>query len=550
MSRSARAIVAAAAVGLSGAAALGQLAQDQVLVIYDSRVQGSREVAEFYAGSAKVPGGVGTYTGARPGVRVVDLSTLPNAGMPCASPPCAATPDISYADFASRFRDPLKTYLTTQGLDRRVRCLVLTKGLPHRVLDTDAGAVGDNPGAVGTEFNNGDLTYCSLDSELSLLMTALDTGEAGGSGDSRADGMIINPYWKATQPITASRTLNIRATKNITNLVGIGQIWRAGTGTLVTTITPGDMYLVCRLDGPTVADVHASITRAQSIVLDENTALFLLDEAGGSGTQNLSDTDQEFDNDGPTQTNNGDDYEQTRDLLIADRRWLAANIRYDFAAGAAGFFVGPLVSFGGGLIVNGTVAHLATLGNNHNGGVPGSAGSQYAQSFNYMPGAVFNTIESYNGRAFGGLGTIVGQEQLSDFLGAGGTLGVGNVWEPFSLSVADNVLIAQNFWLGGSASGGGALTWAEAAYSSLPVLSWQQVVVGDPLATVVRKREDLTGDNRVNIDDLYAWFESASPPDLNRDGTVDSADYALLERSVRASELTNMNGTPNGEQQD
>ena len=544
------------ALGLSPSLALGQLAQDQVLVIYDSRVQGSREVAEFYAGSAKVPGGVGTYAGARPGVRVVNLSTLAAvgvagpAGMPCASPPCVPTPDISYADYAARFREPIKDYLTSQGLDRRVRCLVLTKGLPHRVTDTDSGAIGDNPGAVGTEFNAGDATYCSLDSELSLLMSPLDSGEVGGTGDSKADGMIINPYWKASQPITAWRTLNIRAAKNITNLVGVGQIWRGGTGTAAATITPGDMYLVCRLDGPTVANVHASITRAQTIILDEDAALFLLDEAGGNGTQVVSDTDTEFDNDGPTQTNNGDDYEQARDLLIADRRWLPANIRYDFGAGAANFFVGPLVSFGGGLIVNGNGAHLATLGNNHNGGVPGSAGSQYAQSFNYIPGAVFNTIESYNGRAFGGLGTIVGQEQLSDFIGAGGTLGIGNVWEPFSLSVGDNVLLAQNFWLGGTAGGGGALTWAEAAHSALPVVSWQQMVIGDPLATVIRKREDLNGDNRMSIDDLYAWFENASPPDLNRDGTVNATDYALLERSVRAAELANMNGTTNGEQQD
>ena len=43
----------------------------------------------------------------------------------------------------------------------------------------------------------------------------------------------------------------------------------------------------------------------------------------------------------------------------------------------------------------------------------------------------------------------------------------------FSFAVADNEILLDNFLNRG-------LTWAEAAWSAIPVLSWQHVVLGDP----------------------------------------------------------------------
>ncbi len=98
----------------------------------------------------------------------------------------------------------------------------------------------------------------------------------------------------------------------------------------------------------------------------------------------------------------------------------------------------------------------------------GGAGTQYASSFNYAPGAVFNTIESYNGRAFGGLGQVPGipQQQASDFIQAGGTFAIGNVWEPFALTLADNRPIVLNFLLGSQTWGRGRVFG-----DSLPVVA-------------------------------------------------------------------------------
>jgi len=524
----------AAAAGGTADVACAQLNESQVLVLYDSRIPDSLSIAEFYAGSTRVPGGIGNRSGMHPTVRVADLAQMPGAGVV----PNPGT--ISYPNFVSKFRDPLRTYLAATNLTNTIRCIVLTRGLPHRVQDINHPNpnVGDQPGSAASLLNAGNATYASLDSELTFLWQNLNAGEANGLGDSKADGGIINPYFKSVQPMSAYSTQNIRANKTILQGAPFnGIIWR-WFPTNATGLTGGDMYLVCRLDGNSVADVIASVERSHNLAIDLDTSLMILDESASDGVQNTSDSDNELDNDGPVQyTNNGDDYEQTRDLLISDGRFLASNIKYDRWATASGFLVGPLLNFGGGTVVNGKVLLLATYGANHSGvpGTPGSSGTQYPFSFTYHPGAVFNTIESYNGRSFGGIGIgPIPQAQVADFLQAGGTFGIGNVWEPFSFSVPDNVLIVRNFYLG-------SLTWAEAAWSSIPMVSWQQVVVGDPLARVRRTREDINGDEGTDLEDLYSWFAPASRPrDLNRDGRVDRVDAETLRNSIRGPESGNM----------
>src|SRR5690606_27694496 len=98
----------------------------------------SRLVAEHYAGSANVPGGAGGVAGARPAVLVLDLASIGGGGL-------AASPTITHAQFVAEYRDPIRAYLAESGLAEQVRAIVLTKGIPHRISDTDSAAVGDNP---------------------------------------------------------------------------------------------------------------------------------------------------------------------------------------------------------------------------------------------------------------------------------------------------------------------------------------------------------------------------------------------------------------------
>lgn len=534
----ARALSAGAVILCVASATRAQLNAREVLVVYDSRIADSKAVAEYYAGSAKVPGGTGGLTGVRPLVNVVDISTLTTSGGGAAGVfPAAA--DITYATFASQLRDPLRGHLWNNQLARRVRCIVLTKGIPHRIQNIDAAnaGVGDNPGSLNAYINAGrfgNLTYSAVDSELTLLMQTLNTGEAGLNADSRADGMIVNPFFRSPTSIRGYDTRFISSAKTFV-LPGGGNngfFWLNQSNlALQSTLTAGDIYLVARLDGNTVADVRNMIDRAQNLNFPLASARIVLDSDG-----------QTFDGTGSfPPIDVGPDFAITFGVLQADGRFPTANVVNDASGSFGNFWVGPLLNFstqpgGPPRVLPQPVLLLASFGANHSGVGSTTAITTWANSFNYVPGAIINSIESYNGRSFGGIGgnPVVPQQQISDALAAGCTFGVGNVWEPFSISVSDNEQLTRAFLLGN-------MTWVEAAYASLPVLSWQQIVVGDPLATPRRDREDINSDGRVNIDDLYAW--QAAPVDLNNSGSADAVDLELLETSVRGYELATMKNT-------
>lgn len=505
--------------GLCSAPLRAGLTESQVLVIYDSNIADSKLVAEYYAGSAKVPGGAGGIAGAHPGVHVLNLSAT---GAPVG-------PTITYADYGAKLRTPIRNYLNSTQLWSQVRCLVLTKGIAHRIQDTDNPNVGDDPAAAQAEFSTQrDFTAASVDSELTLLWQSLDSTESGGSGDSRADGAILNPYANHSDSITDYPTTNMRLFKSFATIGtgGNGTFWQP-TGSPSARLTPGDMLLVCRLDGTTLADVFAMIDRAQNFIVDVNAVKLVLDESASNGVADVA-ANGEYDNQGDDFLRFNDDFETARDRLQADGRFAAANVVYNSASNAAGFTVGPRLNFDGqGLLVTGDLILLAHNGNNHHGPKPGGtaggdppAGPLYAESFWYAPGAFFHSAESYNGRALGGLPTLFTQEQAADFITAGGTFAVGNVWEPFTFSLCDVSAIVQNFYLGN-------LTFAEAAYTALPVLSWQQIVLGDPLARVRRTSDDSDADTVPDHLDNCPANANSDQADLDGDGVGNACDNCI-----------------------
>lgn len=509
--------------------ASAQLRPDEVLVVYDSRITDSREVAAYYAGSRKVPGASATFPGTRPGVNVLDLAST--------GAPVSTGPDVSYPNFSAQLRDPIRNHIIAQNLTRRVRCLVLTKGFPHRIQDNTIPTAGDAPGLLVNELNASDATCASVDADLTLLYQNLFTNEAGGPGDSLADGLILNPYWKLDRPMSVFPNTSIQTTKTFTPS-GDGPLW-SPAGSSPQRLIPGEVMLVTRLDGPTVANVRGIIDRAKSLMVNPLTSVAMFDESNSNGTVDAA-GNGEFDNSSSAWSalRAGDDYEQSRDDLTNDTRFGASFVRYNALQGGAQFYVGPRVTWTlPVLTVSEPVLLVATYGSNHAGVPRDSAGTLaftfYADSYNYPPGAIFNTIESYNGRAFGGLGQPANtpQQQLSGFIAAGGTFGFGNVWEPIADSIPDNRYVVQNFIRGN-------LSWAESAWSSIPALSWMQLVVGDPLARVRRTTEDLNADSNVGVDDLYTW-ESA-PSDVNRNGTTDAADRTLLINSIRSYDRSSM----------
>lgn len=480
-------IVALALTAALVSVASAQLTPNHVLVVYDSRIPDSIEVAEYYAGSAAVPGGPsGVEPGARPGVHAVDLATLGGA--------VASTPDIAPATYLSAIRDPIRSYLSDNGLVFTVRCLVLTKGIAHRILDADdppddldantnPRPIGDRPRDLLAERLSADASGATVDSELCVLWQATQDTEGSMPLDSLADSPMKNPYFRRTQSITTFSNAAIQAPKIFTILDQEGATI-GGDPTVfgASAFTSGDILLVTRLDGNSVADVKGMIDRSAVVGFDPASVVFVLDESGSEGVQDVSPDDAEIDN-SPSALSMTDDYEAARDALLTDGRFTASNIRYDQAGGTASFLVGPLGGIEGATpqqTVSEPVALLASYNSNHQGGAlgGGQTARRLAETFNLAPDSIFNTLESFNGRAFGGLGTLSGQEQCADFIELGGTFAVGSAFEPLSDSVPENEMLVRNFVLGG-------MTWAEAAWSAIPAVSWAQLVIGDPLATAV-----------------------------------------------------------------
>jgi uncharacterized protein (TIGR03790 family) len=488
----------------------------QVLVVYNSQATDATTIKDAYL--AVHP--------AIPAANVFDLNDASIAGVP----------DVSYTDFINKIRSPIRNYLTGTGghpAAADIISICLIRGIPHRIQDTDNATVGDAAGSVGAEFNAGDYTAASVDSELTLLwqdLNALPAAEAGGTMDSHADNIIDNPYHMSSSSIASfpRSDTSIKVQKNLTNL---GNVAWTYLSVATKKLTAGDIYLVCRLDGNTAADVIAAINRAQNIYVNRRYAWVVLDEDVPIPNPNPPPTwlHPELDNldlfttPNPTYFYAGNDYEDTRDLLQP----LGWKVDFDDTT----TFITPA------LLPRPIIAY-SSYGENH---VPQPANpSSYVHGFQFARGAIFNTYESYNGRGFNGLGTLFQQEQVADFISVGGTFGIGHVWEPLAFTIPDNEYLFVNFLQNG-------LTWAEAAWSSIPVLSWMHVVIGDPLAhvtAVVDQPADFDADGDIDQDDVGYMTgciqgSNVTPPtfgcadaDLDGDSDVDQSDFGLFQRCL------------------
>src|SRR5690606_22121499 len=129
----------------------GEILPSQVLVIYNSANTDSLAVRDY-------------YVTARPGVESLDLAD-----------PTLLPGTISYANFLTKIRNPLRAYLGQDNHKTQYLVFVLTKGIPHRLQDTDVPNIGLDVFQVGDEtFENHDNTCASVDSELTLVLQDLE----------------------------------------------------------------------------------------------------------------------------------------------------------------------------------------------------------------------------------------------------------------------------------------------------------------------------------------------------------------------------------------
>jgi uncharacterized protein (TIGR03790 family) len=357
------------------AAAIAQTADNVLLVINDAS-PASGQIGEYYARKRAVAPD-----------HIVHLTI--NAKTPAAE-------TIARVDYTTTIEAPIAAALARGSLQDKVLYLVLTKGIPLRIV-----------GSGGLQG-----TTASVDSELTLLYRKM-LGQ-----DIPVAGRVANPYFLGDKAITDAKPF---------------------------TRTFGDIYLVTRLDGFTVDDVLKLVDRgaapatAGRIVLDERATT--IDRGGDLWLEQTAD--------------------RLRTSGAGDRVILEGTRALATAPGPVmGYY-----SWGS----NDPANHLRHFG------------------LTFAPGAIGGMFVSTDGRTFaeppadwtpsgptGGPQWMGSSQSLAGDLIRDGITGVSaHVSEPFlDATIRPQILFPA--YLAG-------FDLAESFYLAMPFLSWQTVVIGDPL---------------------------------------------------------------------
>jgi uncharacterized protein (TIGR03790 family) len=353
----------------------------------------------------------------------------------------AADPEqITRGNYELTIRDPIKAFIDAGGFKDTLKYILLCKGIPHKIPGLDQG-------------DGWKSTFSSVDSELTLLY---------------ADGTYVHEGWVWNGP-------------NFNTLDGNGYFLAGDTpftphtmGVSTATKTFVLDYLVGRLTAYFYADVKAMIDRSVaadttgtgSVIFDSSDA----DIGTPPAPQHTYDTMVD-----PVWNWTTDDAQKSGTELLTEAGFAV------FADDTTRTLTGAPAD--GITVPIDRVVGYAGWGRNHAGGTFPS-GPYYVLRdlrFTYVPGACFMSYESYNADTFRAANPHdltqghPGQGQIADFLSMGGTVAIGNCWEPFIIGVGDER------W---SSTGTSTTATAGSRRRTGPAPQRQEVVVGDPLCRV------------------------------------------------------------------
>ncbi len=373
----------------------GRNGRATVLLVINDASPASGQIGEYYARKRAIPPD-----------HIVHLTI--NATGP-------AVETIERVDYARAIEVPIAAALAKSHLQDKVLYLVLTKGVPLRVLGT-GGLQG---------------TTASVDSELTLLyrkMLGLDV---------TIGGRVDNPYFLGDKPVTDAKPF---------------------------TRTLSDLYLVTRLDGFTVDDVlklidrGAAPTTTGSIVLDEKATL--IDRGGDSWLEQAAD--------------------RLRKSGAGDRVILEGTRALAKAPG-------PVIAY-------------YSWGSND----PANQLRRFGLAF--APGAIGGMFVSTDGRTFqeppatwapspptGGPQWMGSSQSLAGDLIRDGITGVSaHVSEPYLDGTIRPQILFPAYLAG--------FDLADSFYLAMPYLSWQTVVIGDPLCAPFSSGQLASSDTTTSVD--------------------------------------------------
>lgn len=469
------------------------LTESQVLLLYNSQNQESLDIRNI-------------YLALHPGVLEYDMNLVypDDPGDP--DPPVGGITNhyITPSKFIELFRDP-NTSAFRRFIDAKPRLLaiVTTRGLPAVASDNFDPDPNTN---FGGHFPPSDGIWASF--EAALSHPGIDPAFPEGTP------LLMNPYFRETR--------SFRQFLKDSCPGGVGQM---------PDLCPGDMYLVTRLDSSPPQDIPANdfdqdgdvdaidgvyrmLNNSMNVTVNKFAVSALFDRSpngpGGSGAM-----DPEF-----------------RGAIVPlwDDQWCAlhdntiqfihgpTDTQYDEATD------GPFNEY--------PFILLVTEGRNHND--PNDPNIErplvtYPRHYDAHPGALFDSIESFNGWKLHDPDRFAGQGQSIEWIGwSGGSLAFGNIQEPTISGDAFIDPLVNNLLING-------LTWAESAYSALVHLGHFQTPVGDPLVRIIAFNPDLTGDRIIDQADRDIVLANLGGPgpegDINGDGWVDQADLDLVDEA-------------------
>jgi uncharacterized protein (TIGR03790 family) len=329
----------------------------------------------------------------------------------------APADDLERVDFEARIQAPVADWIRRHGAQDRLLFIVLAKGVPLRIR--------------GTSGRSG--TVASVDSELALLYRRM-------AGDAPPlAGPLPNPYFLGDAPVERARPFTHRE---------------------------ADIYLVTRLDGYTVDDVLKVIDRGAAPMREGR---ILLDQRGAREVAG-----------GNTWLRRAADWLTSHgfgDRVVLDTTAAAlAGGRPAWAQGGAGPPDRSDAQRGSGVI------GYYSWGSND------PAITSRALGLAFVPGALAGMFVSTDARTFrepppgwmtgpwGDQGRYWAgspQSLTGDLIRDGVTGAAGHVAEPFL-----DATIRPDILFPAYVSG---FNLAESFYLAMPYVSWQTVVVGDPL---------------------------------------------------------------------
>jgi uncharacterized protein (TIGR03790 family) len=362
--------------------------------------------------------------------------------------------------YARTIEQPLGLAIRRAGLQDRLLYLVLTKGVPLRI--------------VGTTGLNG--THASVDSELTLLYRRL-VGQP-----TSLEGKIDNPYYLGAREIGEARPFSHRE---------------------------HDIYLVTRIDAFTVDQALALIDRAQVPAKDGR---IVLDQRGaaGSGGQWLEQAARRLADQGQ---GSRVVLETTANAAPGEKAVLGY-----YSPAASDLAPNRVRSVGMGFAPGSIAASLASFD---------------ARTFRQPPDDWRPTSLPDKAAWFEGSGDPL----IGDLIRDGVTGVSGQVAESFVLGAVRPEILFPAYVAG--------FNLAEAFYLAVPTLSWQTVVVGDPLCapfdgkTLARDELEGATDSVTGLPALFAKRRLAAFLAANRDVPEAAAPMVvrfqtLFERDDRA----------------